>query len=329
MKPLITIIIPAFNVEKYVKKCIDSIKEQTFQDYEVIIVDDGSSDNTLKVINENINDKFTVISQKNSGAGYARNAGIKLSNGKYIGFMDSDDFLYDKNSLDKVAKILLEKNADVITYKMVRYYDKKNNFLEEDNITEENKLFKNVEEYLALTIKSSRLSVSPCDKFIKSSILKKNKIYFDNFAMLEDIDWSLIVFKYTKSVYVLNEPIYVYRKQRTGSTTSFYNFRKTESCYNIIKKWCNYCNAGEKHGDLYLNYIAYQYIILLAAINKKNCSKEIIKELKNYKYLLKYSENFKVRLAEKMYKIFGYNIMILILKTYIYLKDKNVILIRR
>jgi len=329
MKPLMTIIIPAFNVERYIKKCIDSLKEQTFKDYEVIIVDDGSSDNTLNVINENINEKFTVISQKNSGAGYARNAGIKLSKGKYIGFMDSDDFLYDKNSLKKVAKALLEKKADIVTYKMVRYYDKKNNFLEEDHITSENRLFTNIEEYLKLTIKNSRLSISPCDKFIKSSILKKNKVFFDNYAMLEDIDWSLEVFIYAKSVYVLNEPIYVYRKQRSGSTTSFYNFAKTKSCYNIIKKWCDYCNNDEKHRDLYLNYIAYQYIILLAAVNKKNCSKEVKQKLKNYKYLLNYSENFKVRLAEKMYKIFGYNIMIFILKAYIFLKDKNVVLIRR
>ena len=328
MKPLMTIIIPAFNVENYIKKCIDSLKEQSFQDYEVIIVDDGSTDNTLKVINKNIDDRFKVISQKNSGAGYARNAGISLSKGKYIGFMDSDDFLYDKKCLEKLAKTMIEQDCDIITYKMVRYYDLKNSFLEEDNITAKNTLFTNVSEYLELTIKNSRLSVSPCDKFIKSSILKKNKVFFENYAMLEDVDWSLSVFTYAKSIYVLNEPIYVYRKQRAGSTTSFYNFNKVKSCYDIIKKWCDYCK-GRKYGQLYLNYISYQYIILLAAINKNNCRKELKVKLKKYSYLLHYSENFKVRLAEKIYKLFGYNMMILVLKAYIFLKDKNVILIRR
>jgi len=329
MSPLMTIIIPAFNVEKYIKKCIDSLKEQTFNDYEVIIVDDGSTDNTLNIINQNINNKFRVVSQKNSGAGFARNKGIALSKGMYIGFMDSDDFLFDKYCLEKIAKVLLKKDCDIITYKMVRYYDKTENFLEEDNITSQNKLFKNIDEYLELTIKNSRLSVSPCDKFIKSSILKKNNIFFDNYAMLEDIDWSLSLFTYANNIYVLNEPIYVYRKQRTGSTTSFYNFRKTESCYNIIKKWCEYCENGEKHGDLYVNYIAYQYVILLAAINKHNCSVEVREKLKSYKYLLKYSDNFKVKLAAKIYKLCGYNLMILVLKIYIFLKDNNLILIRR
>lgn len=324
MKPLISIVIPAYNVAEYVAECINSIKCQTFTNYEVIIIDDGSKDNTLNVINENINEKFKVISQKNLGAGVARNFGIKLCTGQYITFMDADDKLYNKFCLEKIANCIEKENCDVITYRMVRFYTKSNKYVLESNITDEDKVYHNVDDYLYATIKSSRLSVSPCDKIIKASFLQESGVLFDSMAMLEDIDWSLKLYEKISTIMVLNEPIYVYRKQRLNSTTYSYNEVKILACCDFLKKWVDYDGLKK---DLYIHYIAYQYLILIAAINNKNSSKKILKDLKKYSFLLNYNENFKVKKAYSIYKIFGYAIMRVTLKFYMYIKDRSCFII--
>lgn len=329
MKPLISIVIPAYNVEKYIAQCINSINKQTFNDYEVIIVDDGSTDNTLNVVKDNITDKYKVISQKNKGAGMARNAGIEIARGKYITFMDSDDFLYNEYCLEKIASLVKEQSPDVVTYKMVRYYQNSEKFLIEDDYLVGKEIYNNSNDYLKNAIEISRLSISPCDKIIKTSIIKGNKILFKTMAMLEDIDWSLHLYKYTKKIVIYNEPIYVYRKERQGSTTSFYNQKKILACSNFVFDWCKLCkNNKEVYYDLCLHYISYQYTILLAAINKKNSTKENIKKLKSYSWLLNYDLNFKTKKAKTIYKFLGFNVMVMFLKIYMLLKNKNLILIR-
>lgn len=319
MKSLISIIIPAFNVENYIEECIKSIKEQTFKNYEVIIIDDGSKDGTLDAINKNIDWHFKVIMQENKGAGEARNTGIRCSNGQYIMFMDSDDKLYNNRCLQKIADNLKTHDCDVITYKMVRYYNKSKKYIIEDDITDTDRIYTNVDEYLAQTIANSRLSVSPCDKIIKSSILKEKKIYFEPMAMLEDIDWSLKLYEKINSIMVLNTPIYVYRKQRQNSTTSSYNKNKANACIEFLKYWTEY--KGSKY-NIYIHYISYQYLIMVAGLNKKNSSKEICKSLKKYQYLLNYYNNSKVKKARIVYKTLGFSAMKVMLNFYMKIKEK-------
>ena len=329
IKPLISIVIPAYNVEKYIAQCIESINKQTFDDYEVIIVDDGSTDKTLDIIKDNITDKYQVISQKNYGAGAARNAGIKLATGKYLTFMDADDFLYTTSCLQKIANIIKLDQYDVVTYKMIRYYQNSNKYMIEDDLAFENNNLNNIKDYLIASIACSRLSVSPCDKIIKTDIVKKNKIYFKKMLMLEDIDWSLRLYNYVDNIMVYNEPIYVYRKERIDSTTSFYTKEKVDACLNFVSNWCYNCekNIGD-YSKLYLHYIAYQYTILIGAVNKKNTNNNSRNLLKNYAWLIKYDLNFKVRKVRKVYDILGYKAMVITLKAYMILKNKNLILIR-
>lgn len=329
MKPFISIVIPVYNSDKYIEKCIKSITSQTFNNYEVIIIDDGSTDNSLSVIKKNINNKFKIISQKNSGAGMARNVGINMATGKYITFMDSDDFFLDKYCLEKISRVLLKEDCDVAVYKMVRYYEKKNKFLFENDITTNDMQFKNVYDYLYFTIENSRLSVSQCDKIVKLDIIKKYKIFFEKMSMLEDIDWSLKLYEKIKTIKIINEPVYVYRQNINGSVSSFYNEKKIEDCISFISRWCKKCKSENfKYKSLYLNYISYQYTIMMAALSKKNCSKEYLNKLKENKWLLKYDLNFKVKKVNSLYKLLGYTLTIIVLRIYIHLKEKNIILIR-
>ena len=94
MQPKISVIIPVYNVEKYLPECLESILNQNFQDFEIICVDDGSTDRSLDILQEykRKDDRFVILQQRHAGAGAARNHGIKLAEGKYIQFLDSDDY---------------------------------------------------------------------------------------------------------------------------------------------------------------------------------------------------------------------------------------------
>ena len=125
MKPLISVIVPVYNVEQYLKKCLDSVISQTYTNLEIILVDDGSTDNSLSICREfeKLDARVRVFSQNNRGPGSARNTGLNHAKGIYIAFVDSDDYL-DKNIYKNLEKYIDEK-IELIKFKMLlwsRYY---------------------------------------------------------------------------------------------------------------------------------------------------------------------------------------------------------------
>lgn len=112
MRELISVIIPAFNAEKTIKKCVESVLEQTYKEIEVIVIDDGSKDNTFHIIKNIPNERLRVFRTKNQGVSSARNYGMKMARGKYIGFVDSDDYIkpqmYEKmvGAIDNVEAVI-------------------------------------------------------------------------------------------------------------------------------------------------------------------------------------------------------------------------------
>ena len=110
----ISIIVPIYNVEKYLRKCIDSILNQSYDNLQIILVDDGSPDNCPKICDEYLNkdNRIQVIHKSNGGLSSARNAGIKVANGKYIAFIDSDDYI-ELNMIEKLVNAIEKSNADL------------------------------------------------------------------------------------------------------------------------------------------------------------------------------------------------------------------------
>ena len=113
-KDLISVIVPVYNIEKYLPRCIDSILDQTYKNWEAIFVNDGSTDNSLKILEEykKSDGRIKIIDKKNAGSGAARNDGIETSKGKYIAFLDSDDW-YEEDFLEKLYNNLIENSSDV------------------------------------------------------------------------------------------------------------------------------------------------------------------------------------------------------------------------
>ena len=113
--PLISVIMPVYNTSQYLRRSIESVLNQTFKDFELICINDGSTDNSLQILEEyaTTDSRIKIINQENSGAGYSRNVGISRSTGKYLAFLDADDW-YDENFLFDVYKAATENNADVV-----------------------------------------------------------------------------------------------------------------------------------------------------------------------------------------------------------------------
>jgi glycosyltransferase involved in cell wall biosynthesis len=120
--PLVSFIIPSYNAEKYIKSCIDSITSQTYKDFEIIVVDDESADMTLNVVRglQRKHSNIKVIEAKHNGPGNARNIGAQHANGKYIMFVDADDYFISKDMLKETSKYLLDKNYDMIKIQAIK-----------------------------------------------------------------------------------------------------------------------------------------------------------------------------------------------------------------
>jgi len=320
MKKLkISIIIPVYNIEIYINECVESILNQTFQNYEVILVDDGSTDNSGRICDE-LSDKHTnikVIHKNNGGLSSARNAGIRDASGEYLMFVDGDDFLIDNECLEKIEKNL--GNYDILQYKMKYFYQKNNKFLDLKNICDITKE-KTSQEKIYKLICNGCLSISACDKILAREYILKYNLFFEENLISEDVHWSLHIYEKNPTINIINIPIYGYRKQRENSITNNCNKKSIESQLKIIEYWYNHNYMNVQLKQIYYAYLAYLYLILIT-----QCGNEYKDEIIKYKELLKYNGNYKVKLANKIKSIVGFKIMIKILKIYMKLTKKGII----
>ena len=130
-KPIVSVVIPVYNVEKYLNQCLDSVLSQTLQNIEVICVNDSSTDGSLAILEEYAkkDERVIVVTQPNSGAGAARNKGLSLAVGKYLSFLDSDDF-FEPDMLELACKRAEEDRADFVVFQSDQYYADKKKFVE-------------------------------------------------------------------------------------------------------------------------------------------------------------------------------------------------------
>lgn len=221
--PYFSIIIPMYNVEKYIKICVDSILGQTFQDFEVIIVDDVSTDNSYEICKKlyGDNEKIRLFSQeKNQGQGPARNIGLKNARGEYIFFVDSDDAIIP-NALEKLYKTTkIQDNIDAIHikgwYRIEQDDDKPLNVKKFNLRWEKNPnvgfLTENIPRRLAENWATNRIVGFVCNTIYKRDFLLKNEIEFpDVHCYVEDQILHLACMCFAKRYFILNDTIYIYR----------------------------------------------------------------------------------------------------------------------
>lgn len=294
--PLVSIIVPVYNVEQYLYRCIGSIRNQTYKNLEIILVDDGSTDNSSKLCDEiaKTDSRVKVLHKQNGGLSSARNAGIFISTGDYIGFVDSDDWIAS-DMYEYMLWMLKTWDAEIaqINVKKTSEFS-----FDIDKQNEKIKVLNNKEilqDYMFTSTTTGSYSVWRC--LFKKKLL--NGIVFREGKINEDIDFKYKVLQKCK-IYVESNLMKYFYFQSTGSISTsglkkrdFDLYDAAEELYQLTcnEKYGTICFLGEvkkrRTAFSLLSRIAY-YGIQDASINRKEIIKKLTKEhRKNLRILLK------------------------------------------
>lgn len=208
----VSIIVPVYNIEKYLAKCLDSLINQTLEDIEIICVNDGSTDNSAEILNEYAqkDSRIKIINQENAGLSAARNTGINAANGEYIGYVDSDDWV-DLTYFENLYNAAIQNNADIAVAGIKRVggeHYKEKLFLEFKNPTTTN----NVEEKFRLCDIPDKSYV--WNKIYKLSEIKKHNLYFRVGVNYEDIIYAPKIIHILSTLTTVPNTYYYYLKRR-------------------------------------------------------------------------------------------------------------------
>ena len=208
--PLISVIIPIYNVEKFLPQCIESVINQTYQTLEIILVNDGSADTCYDIClrYKDLDSRIIVINKKNEGVGPARNEGIRIAKGEYLYFLDSDDFL-ENNAFEKLSSYF-KQGHDIILFGFNRV-NESGDFLNKvlPPAIRTINLKKDKEELTKILRSGTGLAV--WDKIIKKDIIKKHSLSFDNKIRGEDFTFIIIIFSKVDSIVSISEAFVNYR----------------------------------------------------------------------------------------------------------------------
>lgn len=233
----ISIIIPIYNSEKYLRQCLTSVEMQTFKDFECLCIDDGSRDSSVSIVEEFMNrdSRFRLISQANQGASVARNTGLSQAKGQYIMFLDSDDW-YEPNACEKAYEAITSENADVALFSGIWEYTnqsvinyaltEKREVLEEDACKNlRRKMFGLCGRELSEITKFDYLSLLYL-KIYRKDIIQDNRLSIPDIretGSFEDGLFNIYYFRYVKKAVYLGDALYHYRKDNDTSITTKYN----------------------------------------------------------------------------------------------------------
>jgi len=319
-----SVIVPIYNVEQYLPQCVESVLSQTCDDYELVLVDDGSPDNCGKMIDDYAakNANIRVIHKKNGGLSSARNAGLEIATGKYVIFLDSDDFWDDNSALKNIKDNLSESNADLLVFPAKRYYGEgmKPTFIMISDIDRKKITCPSKEKSVRYMIANNIYRAAAWNKVIKRSIIDDHNMQFKNGYLSEDMDWCGDLLLYCNSFDFYSSPFYCYRQQRKGSITS----GKTEK---LVSDKLYMCEKGLKQAKqisgkmqiLLGSYYAYEYSVALG-VSSGVRDKKIKSKLKRLQELLKFDVSNKVQKVNKIKRILGYSITRLVLCAFVKIK---------
>lgn len=223
----ISVIVPVYNVENYLSRCLDSVLNQTYANIEVILVNDGSKDNSPAICKkyQELDSRVVFISQKNKGVSSARNAGLKISKGTYVGFIDPDDKV-ELGMFENFMKVAATTDSDVI---VSNYFDYESGnikfYLIRNELTYNTILGKEkINNFFLKPYYGGFMGIIPscCTKMYKLSFLRENNLFFDEtLKRAEDYWFNFSVFKRAINVYVIDKAFYHYFKNGASAMHSF------------------------------------------------------------------------------------------------------------
>ena len=319
----ISVIIPIYNVGFYLQECVNSVIKQTYKNLEIILVDDGSTDECPNICDTYAKQysNVKVVHKQNGGLSDARNFGIFNSTGDYLLFLDADDFWKDSTAVQSLVDRINLTHADLLNYSYIKYYEDLKKYINYFEDMEPLPLDFNKLESIQYLLDNNLYIASACNKLIKKSLFEDGDLYFVKGIYSEDIDWCLRLLIKAESVDFICENFYCYR-QRSGSITHTINDKKCHDLTDNILKCFSIVNNSETLQDILYKYVAYQYgTFFITQAVAENYQSECINELSKYKWVLKYhSDNKKLIILNIMVTLFGYKLSCKIIRFFIRLR---------
>lgn len=280
--PKFSIIVPMYNVEEYIEKCICSILKQTFTDFELIIVDDGATDKSAEKaqkIADEYPEKIKLIHQENKGLGGARNTGLANATGKYVWFIDSDDSIKE-NSLEEINAFIEKNQVQMVVFDYCTVN-------ENDTIIDMVYGCDKTDGVFSLCEYPEMLFMpnSACNKVYERSLFEKTKVLFPEREWFEDLSTIIKVYPFIEKVGYLNQCFYLYF-QRSGSIMYNKNTDRNREIISAVDSLINFYkenNLFDKYKDE-LEYLAVLHVYVLASVRvvKANSKSKLLDEFKQY-----------------------------------------------
>lgn len=309
----ISIIVPVYNTEKYLEQSINSILNQTYENLEIIIVDDGSTDSSGLICEKyfKIDSRVKVIHKKNGGQSSARNLGLDLASGDYIGFVDSDDWI-SANMYEKLIIKAIQNNSDIVASniwymkknKKIKKYSKTNSDLDFNRLTAMEEIFTN-----------ENLTFSPCNKLYKKKLF--DFLRFDEKIILEDMDISYQLIDKSEIISYLSEPLYYYRYNPSSTLRGKFNLRRLDE-HLVKKRMYDYYlyKYPSLSAKVYINFFEVGLILYSTLKAEKKF------DIENYTFLIDFDKQTLLKILEESDLNFKIK-----LKIYLFLKSPNLLIL--
>ncbi len=292
-----SIIVPVYNVEEYLVECLDSLINQTYKAYEIILVDDGSTDKSGSICDSYVekNSSVRVFHKKNGGLSDARNYGIDQASGDYMIFVDSDDYI-DVNMLQIYYQASIDNDYPdlLIDQSMYAFCD---DTIKSDDYYDYKEFGKKNGKEAFMTLLEGGPLWSPCSKCYKITFWKENDFHFTKGIYAEDLDLIYKVVYLADSV-VMTPTMYYYREKRQGSISNTIKKKKFMDIFNIIDGWESFFkeyqveNKARDNMYFYFGEIMFFFIMGNLYLLEKSERKEIFDKLREYHYVCYKYNNF-------------------------------------
>ncbi len=308
--PKYSFVIPVYNCSLYIDQCIQSVLAQTYMDYEIILIDDGSEDNSGTICDSysEQHKNIKMIHITNSGASVARNTGMQHAQGDYIIFLDSDDYWIDPQGLEKIDN-LVSSEVDVVIFPSYTYYENSGELIADRYNYPEFLNHMDSEDCLLYMIEHDLFNTHACKKVHKRDFLVKNDLFFKPGIRTEDVELEIRVANCLPRYRFFNEKLYVYR-QRENSVTASIDACHLDEFLHLIEQIAENTYVTDNVRDAILSYDAYQLSLLLAHMGKlrKDDRKRLLDGAKKNAFLFRYTLYPRTKQVAVFYRLFGMNL---------------------
>lgn len=309
----VSFIIPVYKIANYIHICVESLLKQSFKDFEIILVDDGSPDNCPQICDSLAagEERIKVLHKVNGGLSDARNEGTKIAQGDYIVYVDGDDFWIHDDDLQKLVDLAIKyPQVDFIGFNCSYYYSDTNSYTPWELYDESLAKPTEKSEAIVKLTSTSSFVMSAWMKIFKRAFIQENELFFKKGQLSEDIQWFINVLDKSTSCMFVNQNVYAYRQGVAGSITRNVGLKHINDLIEILEEEVNKIEGRSFSPEgkvCVLSFLAYEYSIILGYLQYLDRDEADKKYdfLKDYDWLLSYTQDPKVKKVALAKKVLG------------------------